>query len=231
MPPGDLPPGNAGARGLGAGSGGEALRGMGARLRGVAARGVHPRELRAADADRDRVIEMLGEALADGRLSLAEHGERVQAALEARTLGDLTALTSDLAPVSQQPVRVEGGRVITGMFGTEERFGRWVVPESVTVSAVFGEVIVDFREALLQSRHVVLFATMIGGRIRLLVPDGVSVVMTSRSGIGRFRGATADVLPADPAEPVIEVRAFSVAGDIQVHTPPRPRRFFPRWRR
>jgi hypothetical protein len=211
--------------------GDEAPRGVSARLRGATARGVHPRELRAADADRDRVIEMLGEALADGRIDQAEHGERVQVALEARTLGDLTALTADLAPVAQQPVRVDGGRVITGMFGTEERYGRWVVPESVTVSAVFGEVVVDFREALLQSRHVVLYATMIGGRIRLLVPDGVTVVMTSRAGLGRFRGATADVLPADPAQPVIEVRAFSVAGDIQVHTPPRPRRLFRRRRR
>jgi hypothetical protein len=210
--------------------GDEPLRGVSARLRAVGTRGVHPRELRAADADRDRVIAMLGEALADGRLSLAEHAERVQTALEARTLGDLTSLTTDLAPTSEQPVRVDGGRVITGMFGTEERFGRWVVPESVTVSAVFGEVVVDFREALMQSRHVVLYATMIGGRIRLLVPDGVSVVMTSRAGLGRFRGATAADLPADPTQPVIEVRAFSVAGDIQVHAPRRPRRFFRRRR-
>jgi len=167
---------------------------------------------------------MLGEALADGRLDPAEHDERVSAALSARTLGDLAGLTTDLAPTSQQPVRVDGGRMITGMFGTEQRNGRWVVPESVTVSAVFGEVVVDFREALLQSRHVILYATMIGGRIRLMVPDGVAVVMASRTGFGRYRGATAKTLSADPAQPVIEVRAFSVAGDIQVHTPPRPRR-------
>lgn len=185
---------------------------------------MHPRELRASDADRDRVVAMLREAMADGRLDLAEHDERVSAALSARTLGDLVGLTTDLAPTSQQPVRVDGGRMITGVFGTEQRDGRWVVPESMTVSAVFGEVLVDFREALLQSRHVILYATMIGGRIRLMVPDGVAVVMSSRAGLGRFRGANASAVPADPAQPVIEVRAFSMAGDIQVHTPPRPRR-------
>jgi hypothetical protein len=185
---------------------------------------MHPRELRASDADRDRVVAMLGEALADGRLDHAEHDERVTAAISARTLGELARLTADLAPASGQPVRIEGGRVITGMFGTELRGGRWVVPESVTVSAVFGEVVVDFREALLQSRHVILHATMIGGRIRLFVPEGVTVVMSSRAGLGRFRGATATTVPPDPSQPVIEVRAFSVAGDIQVRTPPRPRR-------
>lgn len=185
---------------------------------------MHPRELRASDADRDRVVALLAEALADGRLVLAEHDERVTAALGARTLGELVRLTSDLAPAAQQPLRIDGGRVITGMFGTEQRDGRWVVPESVTVSAVFGEVVVDFREALMQSRHVVLYATMIGGRIRLYVPDGVAVVISSRTGLGRYRGATATTVPADPALPVIEVRAFSVGGDIQVRTPPRPRR-------
>jgi hypothetical protein len=64
-----------------------------------------------------------------------------------------------------------------------------------------------------------------------MVPDGVAVVMSSRAGLGRFRGANASVVPADPAQPVIEVRAFSMAGDIQVHTPPRPRRrLFSRWK-
>ena len=186
-------------------------------------RGMHPRELRASDADRDRVVTMLGDALADGRLDPAEHDERVRSALAARTLGDLADLTTDLAPVSMQPVRVDGGRVITGMLSTEVRGGRWVVPDSMTVSAVFGEVVVDFREAILQARHVVLYVTAIGGRVRLMVPEGVEVVM-SRTGLGRFRGATTAMVSQDPGQPVIEIRAFSVAGDILVRTPPRPRR-------
>ena len=31
--------------------------------------------------------------------------------------------------------------------------------------------------------------------------------------------------------PVIEVRSFVVAGEVLVRTPPRPRRWLPRWRR
>jgi uncharacterized protein DUF1707 len=45
--------------------------------------------LRASDADRDRVIELLRAAVADGRLVPAEFDERVDAALAARTIDAL----------------------------------------------------------------------------------------------------------------------------------------------
>lgn len=52
--------------------------------------------LRASDADRDRVIELLRAAVGDGRLDQAEFDERLDAALAARTIDALTPLTADL---------------------------------------------------------------------------------------------------------------------------------------
>src|ERR1700748_598149 len=69
-----------------------------------------PRDLRASDSDRERVVAMLCEALADGRLSHEEYSERMPLALAARTLGDLPGLTGDLAPPEPQPVQVDGGQ-------------------------------------------------------------------------------------------------------------------------
>src|SRR5690348_4760131 len=94
-----------------------------------------PRDLRASDTDRDRVLSMLGEAMSDGRLTADEHAERVQRAIAARTLGELAELTTDLAVSSAQPVRLDGGKVIAGIFGPARRDGRWVVPENLTVTA------------------------------------------------------------------------------------------------
>jgi hypothetical protein len=37
-------------------------------------------------------------------------------------------------------VRLDGGRAVAGIFGPARRDGRWVVPESLTVTAMFGEV-------------------------------------------------------------------------------------------
>lgn len=182
-----------------------------------------PRDLRASDADRDRVLVLLAEAVSDGRLTADEHAERVQRACTARTLGDLAELTTDLAEPSAQPVRLDGGQVISGIFGPARRDGRWVVPETLTVTAMFGEVEADFTQAILQTRHVQLLATVIGGRLRLVVPDGVSVVVTAPVVLGRRRGGTPP--PASADTPVIEVKGMVLGGEIIVRAPPRPRRF------
>jgi Domain of unknown function (DUF1707)/Cell wall-active antibiotics response 4TMS YvqF len=182
-----------------------------------------PRDLRASDTDRDRVLAMLGEAMSDGRLTADEHAERVQRAIAARTLGELAELTADLAISSAQPVRLDGGKVITGIFGPARRDGRWVVPENLTVTAMFGEVEVDFTQAILQTSRVQLYATVFGGRLRLIVPDGVSVIVSGHMVLGRKRGGTP--APADPGAPVIEVKALVLGGELSVRTPPKSRRF------
>jgi hypothetical protein len=182
-----------------------------------------PRDLRASDADRDRVLALLAEAVSDGRLTLPEHSERVQRVFSARTLGDLAELTADLAEPSAQPVRLDGGRVISGIFGPARRDGRWVVPETLSVTAAFGEVEVDFTQAILQARRVQLYATVIGGRLRLVVPDGVAVAVTARAALGRRRGGTPPPVSVDT--PVIEVKGVVLGGEIIVRTPPKSRRF------
>ncbi len=181
-----------------------------------------PRDLRASDADRDRVLALLAEAMSDGRLTAEEHADRVQRAFSARTLGELAELTTDLAVPSAQPVRLDGGRVVAGIFGPARRDGRWVVPENLTVTAMFGEVEVDFTQAILQASRVQLYATVFGGRLRLIVPDGVSVIVSGHMVLGRKRGGTP---LAGPGMPVIEVKALVLGGELTVRTPPKPRRF------
>ena len=59
---------------------------------------LEPRDphLRASDADRDAVGELLREAYAEGRLGADEFSDRLDAALAARTHGDLEPLTRDV---------------------------------------------------------------------------------------------------------------------------------------
>ena len=170
---------------------------------------------------------MLSEALADGRLTKEEHSERSEAALTARTLGELAGLTADLAMPDRQPLRLDGGQAIAALFTTAERYGRWVVPGSLTCSAVFGEAVIDLREALLQDRHVVISVYALCGRIRLIVPAGVEVVMNGNQLLGRQRGATTRRVPTSSDVPVIEIRGYLAASEVLARTPPRPRRWFP----
>jgi hypothetical protein len=53
-------------------------------------------EMRASDADRDRVAGALREHCAQGRLTVEELNERLEVTYTARTLGDLDRVTQDL---------------------------------------------------------------------------------------------------------------------------------------
>jgi hypothetical protein len=197
-----------------------------------------PRDLRASDFDRDRVITLLAEAATDGRLTADEHAERVERAYQARTLGQLAILTTDLVGQDAQPIKLDGRRAVTGIFGRDSRDGRWVVPDSLPVVAIFGEVELDLREALLQSGRIVVYATLIAGTIHLIVPDGVSVETTGTAVLTRKvnrtvrqpaqRVSTREGRPvtAEPGtgQPVVELRTVGFGGTIKVTSPKRPRR-------
>ncbi|MFD0470197.1 DUF1707 domain-containing protein [Nonomuraea thailandensis] len=69
-----------------------------------------PHELRASDADRERIAQVLQDAHADGRLTLDELEERLGVLYSARTLGELAALTTDLLPPTSSRSTSTGGR-------------------------------------------------------------------------------------------------------------------------
>ncbi len=56
----------------------------------------HNPAIRASDADRDRVVEILRQNNVEGRLTSDEFEERMSAAYNARTMGALAELTTDL---------------------------------------------------------------------------------------------------------------------------------------
>lgn len=57
-------------------------------------------DLRAGDADRKRVVAELQRHFVDGRLTSEELSDRITAALQARTFGELRALLTDLPALS-----------------------------------------------------------------------------------------------------------------------------------
>ena len=61
--------------------------------------------MRASDADRDKYLELLREAFSEGRLDPHEYDQRMGAALESKTYGELYAVLEQL-PVD--PARVPG---------------------------------------------------------------------------------------------------------------------------
>jgi hypothetical protein len=101
------------------------------------ARFAGPPEALAANADRDRAIDVLKAGYAEGRLTKAEHDDRVGRVYAARTYGELGSLIADLPagplggqvgypgvpyPVPTAQPRVNGLAVAALAFGIAEFF-------------------------------------------------------------------------------------------------------------
>lgn len=91
---------------------------------------------RAKDADRENACKVLDGALNDGELSEQEHRERVSAATNAVTLGDLQALVNDLQTDGPTPAVPAG----TGAAGpaTLRKFSRWAGLAVLVLSVLLG---------------------------------------------------------------------------------------------
>jgi Domain of unknown function (DUF1707) len=59
--------------------------------------------LRVSDSERNEVADRLSRHFAEGRLDQGEFKERLDAAMSAKTRGDLTGLFDDLPPVDAEP--------------------------------------------------------------------------------------------------------------------------------
>ncbi|MBD0692946.1 DUF1707 domain-containing protein [Streptomyces sp. CBMA123] len=135
--------------------------------------------LRASHADRDRVVAMLGVAAGDGRLTADELDQRVEAALSARTVGDLAALTADLPPISisTSGVPAESRDVlrIEQKFSRLERTGGWVLPRRLELAAEWCNVTLDFTQAVITQDTLEIDVDMQGGNLTLIVGPGITV--------------------------------------------------------
>ena len=128
--------------------------------------------LRASDADRDRVTELLRAAVADGRLDPAEFDERLDAALAARTIDALAPLTADLIavpgsggalilPPAATPAGPAAERLtISEKHGLVRRDGRWTLPHRLALRTAWSGVVLDLTSAV---RHGQLAITRDAG--------------------------------------------------------------------
>lgn len=188
-------------------------------------------ELRASDADRERVAEVLRDALAEGRLDMAEFEERLEATYQARTYGELTPITRDLPAPGVVSLRKESavdgswaGRIAGGE-GTSswavavmsgfQRKGRWTVPKRFNCFAFWGGGEIDLREADFADREVVINCIAIMGGMQVTVPPGVEVVVRGIGVMGGFDHRE-EGAPAEPGSPRVIITGLAFWGGVGV---------------
>jgi hypothetical protein len=143
--------------------------------------------LRASDADRDRVIELLRAAVGDGRLDQAEFDERLDAALAARTIDALTPLTADLiaAPGSDSALALPLARApaeptaelltIRERHGSVRREGRWALPHRLRLNTAWCDVMLDLTKAVHSGPELIIELQVRGGNVELVLAPGMVV--------------------------------------------------------
>ncbi|MGW2113168.1 DUF1707 SHOCT-like domain-containing protein [Streptomyces sp. NPDC001948] len=186
---------------------------------------VEPAGIRASDADRDRIADILREAMAEGRLTADEHAERVDAVYRAKTVGELEPLVRDLpAPTGAARTAAAPGfhghegptgpaDNLVAIFSSSTRKGRWRVGSRTNAFALFGSVEVDLTEALFGQRLTVINATSIFGSVDVKVPENISLRGSGTGVFGNFEVATLE--SADPEAPVVVVNGYSVFGSVE----------------
>ncbi len=181
---------------------------------------------RVADADRDRTVTQLREHVVEGRLTLDEFSERMGAALEAKTRGELDAVMADLPTTNSVPTaspttatpRKTSRWHIAVMSGHSTR-GRWRIGGKTKAVAVMGGCDMDLRRAEIEGPEVEITAFAFWGGIDIIVPEGFDVELRGFSFMGGRSLRLRDV-PIVPGSPRIIVRGFAVMGGIEVKSRP-----------
>ncbi len=190
--------------------------------------------LRASDADRERVVEILRRAAGDGRLDLEELDQRLESAYQLRTLGELDALTRDVqvlpAPVGAGAGGDGGGvvvapgpggtRSVVSIMGGHDRSGRWRVAARCLVLSIMGGSDLDLNRAELSDQVTTMTVISIMGGSEIHVPRGVEVQVSKFALMGG-NDVSLDDDPPPPGAPVIRIRMLSIMGGSNVRQGPR----------
>ena len=194
-----------------------------------------PASLRASDKDRESAAEVLREAAGEGRLSMTELDERLDAVYEAKTYAELEpiirdlphqAIAPDAAAVLASPpagaAERSGGKSASGsaiaVMSGFSRKGAWIVPADFTAVVVMGGGELDLREAQFSAPVVNIHATAIMGAIAIIVPDDAEVQVTGVGLLGVFEHGPTGA--GRPGGPKIHIGGVAFWGAVDVRRKP-----------
>ncbi|NUS09365.1 MAG: DUF1707 domain-containing protein [Nonomuraea sp.] len=159
-------------------------------------------------ADRERAVELVQQAYADGRLDPAELEQRLELALTATTFHDLEPLVADL-PDEVVHLASTGGRIV--------RAGDWDVPRRLRIDSEYGRVRLDLSRAHIPYSRVDIELRLTYGGATLILPAGASA---NTDGVRTDWGRISFKAPArpHPTHPHFHLTGFLPYGRLTIRT-------------
>lgn len=174
--------------------------------------------IRASDAERERAVERLSDAAAEGRLTLEELADRTGDAYAAADRGELDRLVADLPAASPPAPDRPERRTFLGIMGGDTIRGPIRLADEITIVNLMGGVDLDLSAATIAGRALTVRIVSIMGGSTIRVPPGVHV---DRSGLSLMGGDSVELPPEQPPPnaPVVHIRSYNLMGGSDVRPP------------
>jgi len=198
--------------------------------------------MRVGHEERERLVHVLMQQYAEGRLTDAELDDLSGRARQARTYADLDRLVVDLpvpapsaallrtattANLSRLGTDPDHRQTLSGGMSSYVRRGVWTVPAYLNLNAGMATVKLDFQQAICP--HDVVDISVSGGvgSVVLVVPEGWGV---NTDQVGKGIGSVSNKVDTIPraGQPLLVLHGSSVAGSVKIRYPGRHDRYMMR---
>ena len=178
---------------------------------------------------RERAIQRLSDSYVTDLISVEEFEDRLGRVHAATSVAEVDALLVDLtplpsgavstalAPLSVNPALAAPTKRIRAILGNVERRGAWAVPARLDVSATFGNVELDFRDARFTAGVTELHARAVFGNLEIIVPPQLAVDCEGSSVLGNVENHGAGAV-GDPDRPRLRISGVAIFGNVEIHT-------------
>ncbi|ORV87641.1 DUF1707 SHOCT-like domain-containing protein [Mycolicibacterium iranicum] len=153
-------------------------------------------DIRASDADRAAVTQILEHAVGQGMLTLDEYTERIDVVIAARTRRELDTVIADLPHIRRDAAPVPAApEVLTSWMSGISRKGQWTVPPQLRLVTRMCSTTLDFTTAVLSGPVVRIDIDDYFSSTELILPDGATADL---NGVGNVASSTTVKVTSSP---------------------------------
>lgn len=174
---------------------------------------------RLTEADRNRAVDRLNDALVESQITVTEFEERFDAVHAAVFEFDLRGPLSGL-PANEISSPAANVLVLRCGAGGLKRAGDWTVPARMQVKGGMGSIELDFSKSVIQHRVVHIELKLGTGGAEILLPDGATANV---DGLVASAGSVSSKVASQPSndKPHFVVAGRTRFGSVTVRRPRR----------